>query len=179
MAVAATGHRPQKMGLGYYLTDSALIKYQEMLEPVLEELINKGHDKFYSGGAQGWDQVFFFTVDKLKSKYPNIVNIIAIPYKNFPSIWKSEKAYERYYLMKRKADKIVYVDTLPEYNDSTVPEGDYSVKKLTLRNRYLVDKTEVLVALTNGSLGGTENCINYALYCKKEIIKLEPLKFND
>jgi uncharacterized phage-like protein YoqJ len=43
------------------------------------------------------------------------------------------------------------------------------------RNEYMVDKCDKLLAVWNGTTGGTHNCIKYAKSKGKEIILLNPV----
>ncbi|WP_240636512.1 SLOG family protein [Paenibacillus silvae] len=82
--VSFTGHRPNKLGNCYSLTDERSKYIKNKLNPVLVDLIkNDGIERFISGGAIGFDQIAFWTVQGLKkTNYPSIKNIVAVPFKN-------------------------------------------------------------------------------------------------
>ena len=42
------------------------------------------------------------------------------------------------------------------------------------RNEYMVDLTDKVIAVWDGSKGGTGNCVRYAEKCGKEIIRILP-----
>ena len=42
------------------------------------------------------------------------------------------------------------------------------------RNEYMVDLADKVIAVWNGSTGGTYNCVKYAEKCGKEIIRIVP-----
>lgn len=42
---------------------------------------------FISGGAQGFDQLAFKAVNNLKQKYPDIKNIVYIPFTGYDKQW--------------------------------------------------------------------------------------------
>ena len=44
------------------------------------------------------------------------------------------------------------------------------------RNEYMVDKCDILLAVWDGSAGGTNNCVKYARKLDKEIIIIDPRK---
>lgn len=176
--VSFTGHRPEKLFGSYDLNNPKAKTLANELIKVIEQLITKANvTHFISGGALGADQVAFICVNKLKQKYPHIQNILAVPFKNQDSVWKSETDRNRYYKIKDMADEVVYVDEIEYYNkDNTVPVGDYSAKKMQLRNIYMVDQSQIVVAVYDGTKGGTANCVNYAKKKEKKIIALNPQK---
>lgn len=176
MVVGFTGHRPDKLFGSYDLENPKVRVLKEKLEKELVELIEKGATVFVSGGALGFDQVAFMTVHGLKEKYPGIKNILAIPFEKQAKAWRSKKDVARYEKMKEKADEVVYVDCVDGYKPKgSVEAGDYSAAKMQLRNQYMVDKSNVIIAAWDGSSGGTKNCVDYAKKEKKDIIRLDPL----
>jgi len=176
--VSFTGHRPDKLFGTYEFNNPRTKKLVNEMMIILEQLIQKaGVTHFISGGALGADQVAFICVNKMKEKYPDIQNIMAIPFRNQDIVWKSENDKQRYQKLKTLADEIVYVDEIDYYNkDSKVPVGDYSAKKMQLRNIYMVDQSQILVAVFDGSDGGTKNTVTYAKKKKKKILVLNPEK---
>ncbi len=159
-----TGHRPDKL-YGYDLSDH---RYQGLAHRLARVIVNlylqHGIDTFITGGALGVDTVAFFSVQYVKSKGYPIKNILAIPFKGQESRWHGESV-TRYHNMLRLADELVYVDTVEGY------AGNYTVpQKLNIRNHYMVDHSDYVIAVHNGSRGGTYNCIQYAKQHNKEII---------
>ena len=56
-----------------------------------------------------------------------------------------------------------------------VSEGEYSHQKMQIRNQYMVDNCDLLIAIyDNKSQGGTKNCIEYAKSINKPIIYINP-----
>lgn len=157
-----TGHRPGKL-YGYNLKDERYLKLNKFLEKILEEkIVKEGYDTFISGGALGFDTVAFLSVKNLKKKYPHIKNILAIPFENQPVKW-SLGDRRLYQWMKNTADKVVYVDTLDKYSRTNTPSGLFNNEKLKIRNEYMVDNSDFLIALWNYSYkSGTGHCVNYA-----------------
>ena len=160
--ITFAGHRPDKL-YGYDLKDERYLKLNKFLEEMLEDkILNEGYDKFISGGALGFDTVAFLSVKNLKEKYPHIQNIIAVPFENQSTKW-STKDKSLYNWMKNKADDIVYVDTIEGYDRTGTEIGVFHRDKLMIRNEYMVDNSDLLIALWNGdNKSGTANCIKYA-----------------
>jgi uncharacterized phage-like protein YoqJ len=83
---------------------------------------------------------------------------LAIPFVGQYSNWPlaSQRQYMDIY---RQADTIHYVD-----------EDGYAAWKLLNRNKWMVDNTDMVVAVWNGDEdGGTAHCVKYAQRKNKEI----------
>lgn len=144
MKIAATGHRPEKLG-GYdtaNLHASARIARQYLQLADVTEVV--------SGMAQGWD-----TAVALAALSLGVPLVAAIPFKGQESKWP-EEARKRYFGILRRA-KTVYV----------VSTGGYHPAKMQARNEFMVDYAAGLLAAWDGSDGGTRNCIDYAILCGK------------
>ncbi|MGV6935894.1 SLOG family protein [Paenibacillus sp. CMM36] len=174
--VCFTGHRPNKLGNCYSLHDEKSKYINKKLEPILIDLIEKESiEHFISGGAIGFDQIAFWTVQRLRNTYyPQIKNVVAVPFKNQACKWTDSKAQTWYQKMINLADEVIYVDELPLYRVEGVPIGDYHVAKMQKRNEYMVDKSRITVAAWDGTKGGTGNCCRYARKVGKTLYTLKP-----
>jgi uncharacterized phage-like protein YoqJ len=56
-----------------------------------------------------------------------------------------------------------------------VAEGHYARHKLQWRNKYVVDRVDLLVTVHDGSEGGTKNCIEYALSKQPGWPRIDPI----
>lgn len=174
--VSFTGHRPNKLGNCYSLTDRHSKYISSKLKPVLEELIkNDGIERFVSGGAIGFDQIAFWTVQGLKNTaHSNIKNIVAVPFKNQAIKWTDRETQHWYKKMIDVADEVIYVDELSDYKVEGVPLGDYHVAKMQKRNEYMVDKSRIIISTWDGTKGGTGNCCRYVRKVGKTLYNLKP-----
>lgn len=139
MILAATGHRPDKLG-GYGETTFAGLTL--LAESVLSEI---QPTSIISGMALGWDQAWAQAGLNLK-----IPVVAAIPFKGQESRWP-QPSQEKYCRILERCNLVVCVSL-----------GDYSASKMQIRDEWMVDTCEVLVALWNGTASGTKNCIDYA-----------------
>lgn len=157
-----TGHRPNKL-YGYDLKNEKYLKLNKFLENLLEKkILEEGYDTFISGGALGFDTVAFLSVKNLKKKYPFIKNILAVPFEDQPTQWSTADK-RLYHWMKSIADEIVYVDSLDEYNRTSIDIGKFHRDKLIIRNEYMVDNADLLIALWDKDYkSGTGHCVRYA-----------------
>lgn len=180
LRIAFTGHRPNKLG-GYDWNNPKNHKIRTTLFNTIADIMvtSKEHDfMFISGGALGVDQFAFDVVNYIKSvvvcdKY-NIQNIIAVPFKDQPNSWFNKDDINRYKEQLKQADRIIYVDTLDEYKRTNTPEGKYNPQKLQIRNAYMVDNCDILIAVWDGSNSGTGNCVHYAKHKGVKIVQINP-----
>jgi uncharacterized phage-like protein YoqJ len=153
MIVAFTGHRPQKLG-GFKLPNLIYINVCQQIDKVLKEL---KPEKVISGMALGVDQWAASISYKL-----GIPFIAAVPFIGQESVWatESKKIYNK--LLAKAVEKVI------------VSDGEYSAQKLQIRNEWLCNHSDILLAIFDGSPGGTANCIKYAKSINMKIIIINP-----
>lgn len=148
--ICVTGHRPDKLG-GY--DDKAVKKLEKFCFYYLEM-----QDKdltIITGMAQGFDQAIADACYKLRIRY-----IAAIPCLGQEKMWP-KKAQERYNSILELADEVHYVSKDP-----------YRYNSMMNRNRWMVDNSDFVLALWNGTLGGTKNCVDYAGLKNKQVLNI-------
>lgn len=149
MIICGTGHRPHK--LGGYGTD---VK-EELNNILMPWLSTCGASEIISGGALGWDQALALAAWDL-----GIPVTLALPFDGFDSKWPKSSQEELLYLIKR-ADRVV-----------NVCDSGYAPWKMQVRNKWMVDSSDKVLALWDGSDGGTANCVRYAESVGKPVINL-------
>lgn len=170
-----TGHRPNKL-FGYNLKDDKYQVLYKELTKTIEFCINEENiTRFISGGALGVDQIAFWLVYKLKEKYPDIKNIVAVPFKNQDKVWTEEQKYW-YKKVLEKADEIIYTDEIDNfrYRINEVLVGEYHIEKMKKRNEWMCDNSRIVIAVYDGTKGGTRNCVYYARKSSKSLFRLNP-----
>ena len=153
------GTPPKGFLWGYYnRNDKKHQEYLRLLEYIIErDISRKGFNYFISGGAIGADMDFAETVIRLREKYPYIRLEIAIPCANQDLKWREEEK-------KRYQNILVNADVV------NILFSGYSPWCMDRRNRYMVDKSEKLLAIWNASeKSGTYNTIRYANKINKQI----------
>ena len=160
-----TGHRPKVLPWGYDENDLPCGSFKSKLKFTLENLIvENGYKRFISGMAMGADMICAEIVLSLKNIYPYIELECAVPNYAFTENWKDDEA-RKYSSILTRADGIKFV------SDSRI----YSKRDLMLRNIYMVDSSELIIAVyIEGESGGTRNTIDYARYKNKEVMIIEP-----
>ena len=164
-ACCFTGHRPKALPWGFDESDIRCVSFKSKLKYTLENLIvEEGYKKFISGMAMGADTICAEVVLSLKNIYPYIKLECAVPNYAFTESWKPEDV-RRYSSILTRADGIKFVSD----------RRAYSKIDLMLRNIYMVDSSELVIAVyIDGSSGGTKNTIDYAKYRKKDVIIIVP-----
>ena len=161
MAVACfTGHRPNKLN-GYNAGDN-----KELLWRIHKEVVNlienKGVTTFINGLALGVDMWSAKIVIKLKEKYPQIKLVSAIPCRNHASKWNKESQL-MWQEICDKSDEVVLVT-----------DEEYKSYLMQVRNEWMCNKSDYVIAVWDGSNGGTGNCVKFAEKQSKEIIRIIP-----
>lgn len=149
MIIAATGHRPDK--LGGYGADVRL----RLRTVATEYLALIAVDRVLVGMALGWDMAFAEAAHALRIPY-----VAAVPFKGQDSQWPAESRW-RYRKILDAADRVVIVS-----------EGGYSPEKMQRRNVWMADRAHRMAALWDGSPGGTANCLAYARTKKRPVDNL-------
>lgn len=153
---AATGHRPKSLWKGY--DEEGLKLLMNLALSFLKE--QKDVSALISGMALGWDTAWALAAVKL-----DLPLIAAVPFLGQESLWPATHK-ERYWKLLKYAESTGKV--------VVVSEGGYSPQKMLMRNEWMVDNSDRVVALWNGSRGGTEHCIRYAQSQGVEVSNLWP-----
>lgn len=149
MIICGTGHRPDKLG-GYEdkTTERLMLLARDWLIVYKPEHV-------ISGGALGWDQALAWAAWATNTPFT-----LALPFAGFESKWP-KRSQDQLENLVSYADKVVYVS-----------EGGYAPWKMQTRNEWMVDRADLVLALWNGTPGGTENCVRYAEKVGKPITNL-------
>lgn len=159
--VAFTGYRPQKMPFGFDEQDERCIDFKKRLRDTIESFIWQGYQHFISGGAMGMDMYAAEIVLELKKKYPEILLEMVSPFDGQTAKWAPE--YQQRH------------DALFEKADIVTATGHAFTKScMFVRNRYLVDNADMLLAAFDGQPGGTEMTIRYAKQMGIQVCCIKP-----
>lgn len=151
--LAFTGHRPNKLG-GYSLENPLKLKIEYKISEILLSVQPKC---CISGMALGVDQWAAGICIELCIPF-----IAAVPFEGQERMWpeRSQRIYR--YLLSKAAKTII------------VSKGGYAAYKMQVRNKWMVDRSDKILAVWDGSSGGTWNCVQYAKSLNKEIIRINP-----
>lgn len=153
--IAITGHRPNKLGNDYELKSPLVNKIKAEIEIIISR---EKPDYLISGMALGIDTLFAqISITK------GIPLVAALPCINQDKMWvqESKEIYNR-------------ILNHPKTHTHLVTATEYDRFCMQARNRWMVDNCELLIAVWDGSTGGTGNCVKYAKKQKKPIIYINP-----
>lgn len=153
MILAFSGHRPDRLG-GYKVPNPTYIKVCQAIDAKLREL---KPEKVISGMALGTDQYGAHIAYRLGIPFIAVIPFVGQE-KNWPLV--SQQAYQS--LLKLAAGQII------------ASEGGYSPEKMQIRNEMMVNIADQVLAVWDGSPGGTANCLAYAEKIGKPIIRINP-----
>jgi uncharacterized phage-like protein YoqJ len=139
---AFTGHRPEKL-------NRSESEVKAGLKDAIEQSIADGFLVFFSGMARGVDLWAAEIVLEEKQRNRNIQLVCVIPYEGFERRW-SVNWQNLYHSVLNRADFVRFVGE------------QYSPNIFQRRNEWMVDHTTRLIAVYNGTPGGTRNTIEYA-----------------
>ena len=160
MTFCVTGNRPQKFPFDYFSGASIqMTAYFACLKRVARECLAKGYDTFITGMARGVDLDFAIEIIKLKNtyrQYAGVKIIAAVPHRS------QAERYDR-------ASKKKYDFVMENAERAIVFSEEYTPDCFFVRNRFMVDESDLVVAFWNEkNEGGTAYTVNYARKQGKE-----------
>ena len=173
-----TGRRPKDL-FGYVKEN-----YVPLVNKLTDELIRfhkeQGFDVFITGGAQGFDQLAFWSVDRIKRQGFSVQNIVYAPFRKQESKWLQNGLFSQseYQLMLSRADEVHYCNA--EIDVLIASKWKINVA-LSGRNHDMVNSSELVFGLYPGDAwidencrGGTAECLRSAKDKRKEIYQMNP-----
>ena len=169
MATACfTGHR--KLGQVYYNKANPSTEWhtlRQYMDQVIKGMIGSPYnvDHFISGLAIGVDLLAAESVAYVRAFGGPVVTLTgAMPFPSQPSRWP-EPTRQHWNSVCQLCIKVVSVSADP-----------YSPQKMQIRNEWMVDLSDYVIAVWNGmKSGGTWNCMSYALGKNKSVLAIQPL----
>lgn len=156
MKVMVTGHRPNKLG-GYDENNPIRVALKDVMR---ERLAALSPEEAMCGMALGIDQDFGWLCVELGVPF-----IAAVPFEGQETTWPAA-SQKRYHELLAHAKEVVYVS-----------DPGYSNEKMHDRNHYMVNwvgEDGVVMAIWDGSSGGTGSCVTYAKKRKRKIDLIDP-----
>jgi uncharacterized phage-like protein YoqJ len=155
MIIAVTGHRPDKLNREWDMKGPISQKIYTRLEQLVTQI---KPTKMITGMALGVDILFANVA--INSKIPFIA---AVPCYNQEKNWpeSSQRLYRR-------------IINDPLCTIKYITEKEYTPSCMQKRNEYMVDNSDVLICVWDGTEGGTYNCVQYAVDRGKDIRRVNP-----
>lgn len=123
------------------------------------QLIRRDISCFISGGALGFDMMAAQTILELKQIFRHIRLTMVVPYPEQNQAWS-------------EIDKAIYRRILAEANEVVLTSDHYFRGCIQLRNRCLVDRSNICICYLIKSNSGTAYTVNYAEKKGLKIINL-------
>ncbi len=159
---AFTGHRPAKLPFGSDEHCVACMHLKVLIYTEAENAIKDGYTHFICGCALGSDTYFAEAVIALRKRYPGITLEAALACETQAVHWPEEDR-DRYFGILAQCDRETYVNRY--YRNGCYLE----------RNRYLVDRSQRLIAVYDGRFGGTMYTVNRAQARQLELVVIDPV----
>lgn len=157
-----SGSRAEK--LPFSVSDGSR-EYEEFLwrlSSVIREAAEEGYRVFYTGGCTGFDILAGEMVLGMKEEFPEFQLIGVLPFEEQASTW-SEFWRDKYFTMLERCDDVITLQTR------------YSPGCYQRRNRYMVDRSSMLICYYNGKTGGTQSTVAYAEKMGLEVKRVKSL----
>lgn len=156
-----TGYRPQKLSYLQEETGAAYQRLYRLLTKLIKAAVDEGYDYFISGFAEGVDLIAAKIVLDLKNEGYEIDLEAALPGMNQAKCWTADQK-ELYYMLLDLADHRTCVDqTMTKYS-------------CLKRDEYMVDQSDLVIAVFDGKKGGTAYTLRYARGKKRNLWIVDP-----
>jgi len=159
-----TGHRPEKLPFRATPYSYSYRLFRRALEQEVQQAILGGYTHFITGMSRGMDLWAAEQVIAFKKPYMHVTLEAAIPCIGQPDQWSAE-------------ERAWYYEILSGCDIQTVISEEYTPGCMQRRNRYMVDRSSLVLAAYSGGSGGTRNTVEYAHTMNVEIRNLLPLRF--
>ena len=146
-----TGHReiaPHELGA-----------VKRALARTIDTLVDRGITTFIAGGAMGFDTLAANAVLDARERHPDVHLILALPCEDQTHGWRADAVAE-YTRIRERADHVKVLS--PTYHRGC----------MHVRNRYMVDRSDVCICYLRTASGGTAYTVTYAESKGLEIIRL-------
>ncbi len=163
MKLVVTGHRPDKTG-GY-----GIPVFKQLVELAKNEIRAKNPDVLICGMALGWDLACAIATIQLRDQEHMAIELWAyVPFGAQASTWKDEK------LLAMWTKALVRADRVELLHRGAPTDKSQAVQWLQERNEAMIDEGEKILALHNGTRGGTYNAVQYAVKMGRPIHNVWP-----
>ena len=158
-----TGHRPGKLPWGSDEWDPLCQRLKARLAREAEAAWAEGMRHFLCGMAQGADLYFCETVLALRDRHPEVRIEAAIPCPGQADRWPAPQR-ERWRRLVAQCDQ------------ETLIQPAYTRDCMLRRNRYMVGRSSLLIAVYDGLPGGTRQTLAYALGEGLRVVQIDPTR---
>jgi len=158
-----TGHRPEKLPWGSDEGDPRCALLKRKLRDAVESAYDEGLRHFICGMARGCDLYFAEIVLSLRAERGDVTLEAAVPCPTQPDSWP-------------EADRIRWRQILAVCDLETMVQDHYTPGCMLRRNRYMVDHSALVIAVYDGTNGGTRRTLEYAIRQKVPFVDIPPVE---
>lgn len=157
-----SGYRPEKLPWRHNEEDPRCVALKARIDQAVLGAYRRGFRHFLCGMALGGDTYFCESVLKLRAVCPDVTIEAAIPCETQAARWPEEQR-SRYFRLLAQCDYETFVSRR------------YTSDCMMKRNRYMVERASLLIAVYDGHFGGTMHTVGYAERRGLEVIRLPPV----
>lgn len=147
--ICFSGHRPEKLPFKGDDLSPVTGAIKSILYKEITECIESGYNRFITGLARGVDNWAADIVIDFKSRGYDIFLLCVLPYRTYGSEWRGFDKWNLSHILEKADETVTICD---EYNKDC----------MRLRNNYMVDNSEKLIAVVSNYKSGTGQTIRYA-----------------
>lgn len=155
-----TGHRPNKLSWGDNEGDARCVALKQSIRREVEALYHRGLRHFVTGMALGCDLYFAEAVLNAREVLPGMTLECALPYRAQAARWCPE-------------DQRRHRGILERCDMETLVQEHYDRFCMFRRDRYMVERASTILAVYDGTPGGTRYTLNYAMSKKLRVLLLD------
>ena len=158
-----SGHRPDKLPSGYREEAAALMPLRRALAQAVDEAIGAGCTAFLCGMAQGADRLAAEDILRRIQRGAPLRLVAALPCPQQDARWPRPQ---------REQDRRLLAQIPPE--DRFVACDSYTPYCMNGRNLWMTEHASRLIAVFDGSTGGTANTVRYAEEHGLTVVRIHP-----
>lgn len=155
-----------------------LMDIEKPLREVLERLVTeRGVTVFYTGGMGEFDELFARTVRSMKRTDPRLRLVLVMPYLTRRLAIGSalDGARDGGQIARATQDRIGKTWYEEHYDEILIPtelDGVHPKAAIGLRNRWMADCSDIVIAALHRDFGGAAESVRYAEKAGKEVVRI-------
>lgn len=146
-----SGYRPEKFPFPFQAGSAPYEQLKKDLKQAVAKAVLLGVDAFYCGMAQGFDLLCAETVLALKKEGRPLRLFAALPFAEQAAGWPTQKRALYHALLRQCDGKKTFGEA-----------GGYQKGCYHIRNRYMIENSDLLICYYDGRPGGTAFTVSLA-----------------